>query len=89
MSFEFDIKKSASNKIKHGVNFNEIQILWEDSDRIEIPALTKDEPRMLVIGKFNKKIWSCIITYRGDDIRIISARRSRKEEVAIYESKGI
>jgi uncharacterized DUF497 family protein len=40
----------------------------------------------LVIGKISEKNWSGVITYRGGKIRIISVRRSRKEEVEIYES---
>jgi hypothetical protein len=53
---------------------------------MEIPLKTSDEPRFLVIGRISEKHWSAIITYRGDKIRIISARRSIKEEVDIYES---
>jgi uncharacterized DUF497 family protein len=86
MEFEFDPEKSRSNKIKHGIDFNEAQELWNDPDLIEIPVKTSDEPRYLVIGKISGKYWSAVITYRGEKIRIISVRRSRKEEVAIYES---
>jgi len=86
MEFEFDRRKSEENKNKHGIDFIDAQILWDDSDRIEIPAKTSDEPRFLVIGKIDDKHWSGIITYRGDTIRIISVRRSRIEEVDIYES---
>jgi hypothetical protein len=39
------------------------------------------------IGKIGDKHWSAVITYRNEKIRIISVRRARKEEVAIYESK--
>jgi len=60
--------------------------LWEDPDRIEIPAKTTDESRFIVVGKISDKHWSTIFTYRGESIRIISARRSRKEEIEIYES---
>ena len=85
MIFEFDSEKSTTNKQKHGIDFYEAQALWNDSDLIEIPAKTADEPRFLVIGKIEGKHWSGVITYRGDSIRIISVRRSRKEEVEIYE----
>lgn len=86
MEFEFDENKSRANGEKHGIDFNEIQALWEDPDRIEIPAKTVDENRSIVIGKLLHVHWSVIITYRENRIRIISARRSRKEEVQIYES---
>lgn len=85
MTFEFDPEKSAANKIKHGIDFIEAQALWDDLDYIEIPALTTDEPRALVVGKISGKHWSGVITYRSDSVRIISVRRSRKEEIDIYE----
>ncbi len=86
MDFEFDPKKSNENKKKHGIDFNEAQGLWDDPDLIELPVKTSDEPRFVVIGKISGKHWSGVITYRAEKIRIISVRRSRKEEVEIYES---
>jgi uncharacterized DUF497 family protein len=86
MEFEFDQKKSEANKSKHGVDFIEAQALWNDPELIEIPAKTSNEPRFLIIGKIGQKCWSGIISYREDRIRIISVRRSRPEEVDIYES---
>lgn len=85
MNFEFDPDKSASNLQKHGIDFRRAQTLWDDPDLIEIPAKTEDEPRYLVIGKILGRHWSGVITYRSDAIRIISVRRSRPEETAIYE----
>ena len=84
--FEFDAAKSFSNRSKHGVDFVEAQELWNDIMLLEIPAKTEDEPRHLVIGRINGKHWSAVITYRGLNIRLISVRRSRTEEVALYES---
>ena len=84
--FEFDQSKSELNLDKHGIDFNEAKVLWNDPYLVEIPANTQDEPRHIVIAKLNGKHWSGVITYRGDNIRIISVRRSRKEEVNLYES---
>ena len=89
MEFEFDDSKSQSNLAKHGINFLDAQQLWADPDRVEIPAQLEDEPRFLIIGTIAQKCWSVIITYRDNKIRIISVRRSRKEEVAIYESNRV
>ena len=86
MEFEFDINKSEVNRQKHGIDFDEAKELWEDSDYIEIPIKTSDEPRFLIIGKITGKHWTGVITYRSANIRIISVRRSRKEEIDIYES---
>jgi len=86
MSFEFDHKKSDINKNKHGIDFVESQELWNDPDILEIPAKTTDETRFLVIAKIDKRHWTGIITYRNDNIRIISVRRARNEEIELYES---
>ena len=85
MRFEFDLKKNKLNEEKHGIDFEKAQLLWTDPDRIQIPAKTVDEPRFMVIGKIDGKHWSAILTFREDTIRIISVRRSRKEEIEIYE----
>jgi uncharacterized DUF497 family protein len=85
MRFEYDSEKSVSNQEKLGIDFSAAQLLWNDPDRIEMPVLMADEPIFLVIGTIDGKHWSGIITYRGENIRIISVRRSRREEVDIYE----
>jgi uncharacterized DUF497 family protein len=86
MGFEYDPDESAENKRKHGIDFDEAQALWADSALMEIPARTTDEPRWLLIGKIKDKHWSAVITRRGENVRLISVRRSRDEEVTIYES---
>ncbi len=85
--FEFDQNKSQANLAKHGIDFIDAQQLWNDPYLLEIPAKTIDEPRSVIIGRINNKYWSGVITYRDENIRIISVRRSRQEEVHIYESE--
>ena len=87
--FEFDEAKSESNRVKHGIDFIQAQALWRDTNLLEIPARTEDEPRFMYIGLIDGQHWSAVATYRGENIRIISARRSRKEEVALYESSAV
>ncbi len=85
MKFEFDTKKSVSNQQKHGIDFVEAQALWNDENRIIYPAGSDDEIRFVLIGLIDKKHWSAIYTMREKHIRIIAVRRSRKEEVKLYE----
>jgi uncharacterized protein len=89
MDSEFDARKSHLNSVKHGIDFVAAQALWDDPDLLEVPARTEDEPRWLVIGRIEARHWSAVITRRSQAIRIISVRRSRAEEVALYESKEI
>ena len=84
MDFEFDPAKSAANLKKHGIDFIDAQALWNDPDRLEIPARSLNEPRTQVIGQIGDVVWSAFITLRGDQIRIISVRRARDEEKAAY-----
>lgn len=85
MEFEYDNAKSQGNLKKHGIDFNQAQALWEDPDRVEIPARTEDEPRSLIIGMIGAQHWSAVITYRNNKIRLISVRRARREEIHLYE----
>lgn len=84
--FSYDQNKSQANLEKHGIDFVTAQRLWDDPDLIEIDANSMDEPRALIIASIGAKVWSAVITYRGATIRIISVRRARKSEVALYES---
>ena len=86
MEFEFDPGKSEANRTKHGIDFVQAQALWDDPALVEIPVKTSDEQRFLVVGRISGKHWSGVITYRNGRIRIISVRRSRKEEIDLYES---
>jgi uncharacterized DUF497 family protein len=86
LEFEYDDRKSATNLRKHGIDFYTAHGLWLDPDLLEVPARTEDEPRFLVVGLIGDKHWSAIITYRGTKIRTVSVRRSRIEEVKLYES---
>ena len=88
MPFEFDPRKSNVNREKHGIDFDTAQALWDDDAYLEIPAKDVDEPRYLVVGKIKGKHWSAVITYRGENIRIISVRRSRAEEIELYENES-
>ena len=85
-SFEFDDYKSQVNRDKHGIDFFDAQSLWDDPDLLEVQAKSGDERRTLVIGLIAEKSWSAVVTQRNENIRIISVRRSRSSEVALYES---
>ncbi len=87
MKFEYDPDKSASNLLKHGIDFNQAQALWDDPWMLEAPVKTVDEQRFLSIGRIEDKHWTAVWTPRGDAVRIISVRRARKEEIGYYEGK--
>jgi hypothetical protein len=86
MEFEFDSAKSMSNLVKHGISFNDAKQLWRDPKVLLISASQVIEPRWIAIACIEGKHWSAVFTYRGERIRLISARRSRTKEIALYES---
>jgi len=86
-TFEFDEAKSRMNRDKHGIDFTEAQALWADPRRVEIRALSEDEPRYLVLAVHEGRHWAAVVTYREEAVRIISVRRARAEETAIYEGR--
>lgn len=87
MEFEFDPDKSASNKVKHGIDFVEGQELWRDPCMYRAPARSDDELRFFVYGMIHVRLYAAIVTDRGDSTRIISIRRARKEEEEEYEKR--
>ena len=84
--FHYDPKKSRSNLNKHGIDFEQAKLLWNDPNLATVSARSEDEPRSLVIARVADQLWSAIVTQRGNEIRISSVRRSRTSEVGLYES---
>ncbi|MBU3950290.1 MAG: BrnT family toxin [Proteobacteria bacterium] len=87
MTFEWDDNKNVSNKMKHGISFEEAKRLWNDPFRVEIQISFPDEDRSILIGRMDNKIWTAVFTFREDSIRIISVRRARKKEASLYGSE--
>ena len=84
MEFECDPAKSEANHQKHGIDFVEAQGLWGDPNHLIAPARSITEERYALIGQLKGKVWVCIFTPRDENLRIISARRARKDEEAGY-----
>jgi len=86
LEFEYDENKSITNKLKHGIDFKEAQILWEDENALIVPAnIIDNEIRYALISKLESKCYVSIFTIRDEKYRIISVRRCRKKEELNYE----
>lgn len=89
MEFEYDPHKSETNKLKHGIDFEEAEKLWNDEWALQVPSVFSGEERFLIIGMIRDVGWTAIVTYRDGSIRIISVRRWRENEKRAYDnSKG-
>jgi uncharacterized protein len=85
INFEWDEEKNKINIQKHGLSFEQAKALWDDDFGLKLDLNFPDEDRFTVIGKIDDKIWTAIVTMRGNHVRIISVRRARDIEVQVYE----
>lgn len=86
--FEWDPRKSATNLVKHGIDFDDAQEIFYGP--IILRASKRDnEERWIAIGKSYDVIISVIFTRRGEAIRIISARHPRKNEERAYRNASM
>lgn len=88
-TFEYDPAKSQANAIKHGIDFVEAQAIWRDDNALEALVQTAGETRWIMVGRINNKLWSAVFTRRGESVRLISCRRSRRKEEQFYENQRI
>lgn len=93
LRFEWDPRKSRSNRQKHGVSFEEAQTVFFDEDALLIddPDHSEDEARFVLLG-FSSKLRTLAVChcYRKSDnvIRIISARKADRSERALYAERN-
>ena len=84
--FEWDADKDASNLAKHGIGFEDSKLLWQDPFSTTAPCRDWPEDRFMTVAVIAGKMRTAIHTYREGRIRLISVRRSRKGEIASYET---
>jgi uncharacterized DUF497 family protein len=85
--FEWDKTKSKKNQVKHGVSFADTFAVFEDVNAMTLDQVVNGEERHMTVGMdaFGRTL-VVIYTWRGDNIRIISARKATRSEVKQYES---
>jgi len=89
--FEWDTKKAAINQKVHGVSFDEASTAFKDTLSLTIydPLHSKDEHRFILIGNSHKNRLLVIVhTERSGRVRIISARKAKKNERKQYEENA-
>ena len=85
---EWDPAKAAANRLKHGVAFEEAATVFFDpqATTYEDPDHSADEERFLIVGySTRERILVVTYMYRGDRIRIISARAATARERRTHE----
>lgn len=86
--FEWDRSKARQNEIKHDVSFADTFGLFEDPNALTLDQVVRGEDRHVTIGMdaFGR-VLVVVYTWRGEKIRIISARKALRSEVRQYESE--
>ena len=86
--FEWDKSKAKKNESKHGNSFADTFTVFEDPNAVTLENFQRGEQRYATIGMdaFGR-ILVVVYTWRGDNIRIISARKAVRYEVKQYESE--
>ena len=87
-TFEWDDGKAVENLIRHGISFSEASTVFADplSRTIPDPLHSNEEDRFVVLGQSGLKRTLVVVhTYRGEVIRIISARTATSRERRNYE----
>jgi uncharacterized DUF497 family protein len=89
--FEWDDRKNAANRQKHGISFEDILPIFAfaEAQGLVLDDNRRDygEPRRVLLCPFKGKIYHVTFTWRGDRIRLISARRASVKEVLEYERR--
>jgi len=91
LTFEWDKNKAHSNLHRHKITFDEASTVFKDTVSLTIddPLHSQDENRLILVGmSYKNRLLVVIHTERGNNIRIISARKASKKERSLYESDG-
>jgi uncharacterized protein len=86
MNFTWDAQKAQKVFEERGLDFN-IAIRVFAGDRLEIRSDQNDEERWLTVGELEGRCIALVFTRRDKSIRIITARRARKNEERAYYSR--
>ena len=84
--FEWDENKRLLNLGKHGIDFVAAKEIWE-GPVLEAPSNQNHhgEERLLAIGRVNDRCITVVYTWRGENRRLISARKARTHEQEAYD----
>ncbi len=84
--YEWDRRKARANEAKHGISFSDTFAVFEDTNALSLDQTVGAEERHVTIGMdaFGRLL-VVVYTWRGDNIRIISARKAVRSEVRQYE----
>lgn len=84
--FEWDEQKRRSNIEKHGLDFISAAEIFDGRPIVTAQSTSLEEERFLTVGNLNDRFMTVVWTWRGDAIRLISARRARDQEIKQFHA---
>jgi uncharacterized protein len=89
MNVDWDPSKARANRVKHGVSFPDAEaVLFDPNGITREDENAEGEQRYVTLGlDALGRVLVVEYTYRGDTIRIISARKATRNEVRTYERR--
>jgi uncharacterized DUF497 family protein len=88
VDYEWDPEKAATNYARHGVHFADAVGAFEDERALTEPDTTTSEERFRTLGvDFLGRLVVVVYTYRGENIRLIHARKATARHRKTYERK--
>jgi uncharacterized protein len=88
VGYEWSAEKQAINIRKHGIRFAEAVLVLEDADALTVSESAEGEERFVTLGLDGLgRVLVVVYTYRGENIRLISARQAEPRERKQYEVK--
>ena len=86
LNYQWDKEKAKANFLKHGVSFADAVAIFSDDTALTIEDDDPDEQRFVTIGMdaFGR-VLVVVYTWRGEEIRVISARKATARERTHYE----
>jgi uncharacterized DUF497 family protein len=85
--FVWDETKRRSNLEKHGLDFKDAHLVYDNPDKCTYDSSRQGERRWLdlALALIHGRLLALVHTQRGDDLRVISFRPASREERQQYE----
>jgi len=86
VDYEWDEAKAQTNRRNHGIDFADAATVFEDEFALTVVDDASGEERFITLGRdAMERLLAVVYTWRGDRIRIISARKATSSERRFYE----
>ena len=86
VTFEWDEAKRLINLDKHEIDFLRMRLIFDGRPIVTATSVRSDEVRNVSTGVIDDRFYTVIWVWRGESVRLISARRSRDGEKRTYRA---